>query len=282
MLSVAVNGTPTQVPFATGSCATWHDLLKIMQPNAATFERKVIHAPRVDKLEGTLSDLSNVSLGSHDKDTLTMDEMKERAQKHAPNAFREYGKLLCDLMTQSLYIVKNDTEIFHPEDPISDGSVLSGKVEVRDVECLERMDIYVKTMTGKTITLSVNSMLSVEELKSIVRRKEGICCEQQRLVFEGNQLEDKRVLMDYSITHGATVHLLCRLRGGMFHTTSSRDDFLAMGGSFVPTTVTVDVVGNGPVEVTIGQDDTDVDVLQRIILMCAEKRAGRRTKRQKV
>ena len=78
----------------------------------------------------------------------------------------------------------------------------------------QQMQIFVKVMSGRTITLTVALDVSIGAIKEMIRRKERIPISQQRLRYGGKQLEDGKDLDDYRITKESTLHLIARLRGG--------------------------------------------------------------------
>lgn len=88
------------------------------------------------------------------------------------------------------------------------------KVELYDVSDGGQIAIFIRTLTGKIITFRVDIEEHICYLKTRIQDKEGIPFDQQRLIYDGRQLEDHKKLSDYNIQQESTLHLVLRLRGG--------------------------------------------------------------------
>ena len=89
--------------------------------------------------------------------------------------------------------------------------ILSSKLQ--NPSKYEVRNIFVKTLSGKTITIACCNADTIEDIKVKIREKEGIPPSQQRLIYSGRQLADELTLSDYNVENDSTFHLVLKLRG---------------------------------------------------------------------
>ena len=117
--------------------------------------------------------------------------------------------------------------------------------DIDDVPKKQKIQIQIKNMNGQTTSFNIPSNEKVINLKYMILDREGIPIDQQRLVFSGHQLDDDKRLDDYTIEDNSNIHLVLRLRGGMFHEFSGRN------GEYEPIKSTLEyilVINNDYVE----------------------------------
>jgi len=125
------------------------------------------------------------------------------------------SKILDGIKTSHPTLFKNDT--------IYKLVSCEGKLSIKNMG--KSISIYVLSLTGKTTELAVDPNDEIEDIKLRYQDKEGVCAGEQRLIFAGKQLEDGLPLSHYNIQKDSTLHLVQRLRGGMYLAESSREGF---------------------------------------------------------
>jgi ribosomal protein S4E len=86
--------------------------------------------------------------------------------------------------------------------------------QVQQNQQMDGGQFFVKTLTGKNIVCSLNPEMTIAQVKAEIEKMEHIPVAQQRLIFQGKQLEDNQTISSYQIVNDSTLHLVLRLRGG--------------------------------------------------------------------
>jgi len=127
------------------------------------------------------------------------------------------------------------------------------------------LQIIVSTLTGRDISIDIDEDSTVLDIKSKIQDQEAIPPEQQRLIFDGKQLEDDLLARDYKIKNGSQLHLVLRLRGGMMHISSGRDGFDNPYSRNMPGTVHINLGKEHKVTINVSDLTTIMELKMRVL-----------------
>jgi hypothetical protein len=278
LATLQIGNDTVTFPHRPGTLGTYGELLDLepVKRHLTGGLKNYAIFPKVTPLEGRMA-ASEVTLGYHKGSVahnLSDAEIEERIpESTVPSFGHPRSSILCDMFANKLYLVEPERGIVGKADAAFDDTVLfTGKTKIHEFEDVDEaaadgegggapgdLLLFCKTMTGKTFAVNMSPTCTVDDLKTRIFEKGGGTPCQQRLIWKGIQLEDGLELGEMGIPSKSTISIVHRLRGGMLHATSAREDFERLGGTFQDTTVRVIVPGypEGMQVVVQGRDTAD-------------------------
>lgn len=186
------------------------EAIRNYQLSATLFGVCVVHIkPQLERVLG----LPEGALVKHVK--LTQDAMRLFTEYNIPSDLLSFTGDSTTPVEQQVAFVREQVSVMVEMLDKAKAEQLRQKQQEREMfRSQHSIRMYVKSLTGKLINAELCDTDRVWDLKLIVQDKDGIPCDQQRMVFMGRQLENERSLASYGITQNSTVHLILRLRGG--------------------------------------------------------------------
>jgi len=89
------------------------------------------------------------------------------------------------------------------------------KIDLPEVEDIDAIEIFIKTLTGATSAMKTHPNDLVEDLKLKIFQQFKVPVDKQRLIYQQNQLQDGNTLDFYRIRKDSTIHLAVRLIAGV-------------------------------------------------------------------